>query len=168
MARQIIRVVGARELEKALNELGVRVAKRIVRRGWKRAAQRVVDHARSLAPARLGYLRRSIGFTTQTLRSVRRRRIQRKGDVVGFVGPNYAPRKGAFARYAHLVEFGTGPRRHRSGRSVGAMPARPFMRPAWEANRHGVLEDFTRMVVEELERERKRAVLRAARGRPKG
>lgn len=32
---------------------------------------------------------------------------------------------------AILVEFGTGPRFHESGKSVGQMPAQPFIRPAF-------------------------------------
>lgn len=38
-----------------------------------------------------------------------------------------------YARLAHLIEFGTAPRYQKKGRYTGAMPARPFMRPAMEA-----------------------------------
>ncbi len=38
-------------------------------------------------------------------------------------------------QHAHLVEFGTGPRTHKSGKSVGAMPANPFFRSSVDAAR---------------------------------
>lgn len=47
--------------------------------------------------------------------------------AVAFAG--IRPRK---APHAHLVEFGTVQRAHRSGKSTGNVPARPFIRPAWD------------------------------------
>ena len=42
--------------------------------------------------------------------------------------------------WGHLVEYGTAPRYHKkTGKFVGAMPAKPFMRPAVDANRWNVI-----------------------------
>jgi hypothetical protein len=38
------------------------------------------------------------------------------------------------APHAHLVEYGTVERFHKGGKSVGVMPANPFVRPAWDAS----------------------------------
>jgi HK97 gp10 family phage protein len=50
------------------------------------------------------------------------------------------------APHAHLVEYGTGERYHKSGKSVGVMPAKPFVRPAWDTNKDRIV----RKVVDDL------------------
>ena len=40
-----------------------------------------------------------------------------------------------YAWWAHLIEYGTAPRYHKSGKSVGAVAAQAFMRRAVDANR---------------------------------
>ena len=67
----------------------------------------------------------------------------RPGVVVVHVGATYA------APHAHLVEFGT----------VNS-PARPFLRPAYDANRMAVLSRLRKEVGKRIEREVKK--LRAA------
>ena len=42
-------------------------------------------------------------------------------------------------QHAHLVEYGTAPRTTKTGVSRGAMPAKPFMRPAIDENRWNVI-----------------------------
>ncbi len=64
-----------------------------------------------------------------------------------YIGPDYS--KGGGGQLAHLIEYGTVQRERRSisedGRvkivSTGMMPARPFMRPAWEQLKDKVTHD---------------------------
>lgn len=48
--------------------------------------------------------------------------------TTGMVKVSGSGKQGA-GNHAHLIEYGTGPRSHDSGKSVGEMAARPFMRP---------------------------------------
>jgi HK97 gp10 family phage protein len=48
------------------------------------------------------------------------------------------------APHAHLVEHGSGERVDKRGRKLGRMPARPFMRPAFDQNKRRVLEQVER------------------------
>lgn len=68
-----------------------------------------------------GYLRRSIGT-----KKGRRR-------------PSPTVTVGAKAPHAHLVEFGTAERHHKSGKSTGIMPKRPFIRPAYDKSKREVV-----------------------------
>lgn len=42
------------------------------------------------------------------------------------------------APHAHLVEYGTAQRHQKSGKSTGTMPSKPFLRPAWDANKERI------------------------------
>jgi HK97 gp10 family phage protein len=53
------------------------------------------------------------------------------------------PRK---APHRHLAEYGTQPRRHKSGKSVGSMPARPFMKPAADSERPNYEREVRKLV----------------------
>lgn len=66
------------------------------------------------------------------------------------------------AKHAHLVEFGSGPRRHRkNGKWTGTMPARPFLRRAMEAEGPRAVQLLARAFGRGLERE----ATRLAQGR---
>jgi HK97 gp10 family phage protein len=49
---------------------------------------------------------------------------------------------GSYAPHAHLVEFGTTGRHKKSGASTGFTSPKPFLRPAWDANKLKSLEIF--------------------------
>ena len=67
---------------------------------------------------------------------------------------------------AHLLEFGTGPRRQKTtGRSTGEMPAFPFMRPAWESGKRGVLRRFIKYLRVDIEKTAKRLAKRQAKAK---
>lgn len=89
-------------------------------------------------------------------------------------------------RYASLVEYGAAAhvikgRRRKDGRVffvengevVSAQevahpgaPAQPYMRPAWEAKKAGVLEDLKRFLTVEIEKARQRAERKALKAKP--
>ena len=56
-------------------------------------------------------------------------------------------RKGA---HRHLVEYGTGPRRHKSGKSVGSMKAYLFMRKAKKKEEPRFISEVKKVVDEDV------------------
>lgn len=56
-------------------------------------------------------------------------------------------RKGA---HRHLVEYGTGLRRHKNGKSVGKMDAYPFMKPAHEKEEPRFIAEVKKVVDEDI------------------
>ena len=50
------------------------------------------------------------------------------------------------ARHAHLVEGGTGERRHKDGTSTGTMPAKPFFNPAFRLNKRRLQARINRLL----------------------
>jgi HK97 gp10 family phage protein len=130
---------GVQGLEQALRDLGQdRLIKATMKRALMEVAQPAAADARALAAKATGQMARKIAVSTTLSRRQRRGRGRgaRNGqEAVVYIGAG--PRGPAV-----LVEFGTGPRRHKNGKSVGASPAQPFMRPAWEAHKHKILNDF--------------------------
>ncbi len=158
---------GIEELVASLNELENAAAKPIVRRALAKAAKPVEQHARSLVPVgpiqkrRNGSkprpkLRDEIRVSTNLSPRQKRGRPRKSSEVYVYVGAGPA-------RHAHLVEFGTKPRTHKNGKSVGQMPARPFMRPAWEANKQTVLATFTTELRNEIAKAARRALRKAGK-----
>lgn len=145
MANAFVRVevTGFKELEHALAELPKAVAKSVLRTALKKAGQPVVDAAQSLAPRDTGKLAESIEIKTSLSRRQRRRR-QKAGDVEQFIGPSTK------APHGHLVEFGT-----------VKMAPRPFLRPAWDANKDRVLELFAKEMWTAIEKAARRLARKA-------
>ena len=119
---------GAKELEKALQDLGKATAKNTTRRALKKSAQIVADEAQILVPVDQGELMDSIKVSPKA-----KRNRTAKGEVEMFVGPT--------VYYGHFVEFGT-----------VKQSAQPFMRPAWEANKQVVLDDLGENLWSEIEK----------------
>lgn len=159
-------VIGAAELEAALRELareaGSRTMHAAMQRALMKAGAPVVDDARRRAQVFNGTGRMASKIKISTTLSRRQRRLQGFGNRHHGTASVYI---GAGPRGpAVLMEFGTGPRRHKSGKSTGAAPAQPFMRPAWEAHKQQVLRDFSKLLWIEIQRAAKRAARRKARG----
>ncbi len=104
----------------------------IERRGMKdallKAATPMVKKTKQLAPTRTGALKKSIGKKGSTNRAKQSAEVK-IGPRKGFKFKNQVP-----SWYAHLVEFGhiaTTP----GGKPAGFVSAKPFMRPAFEAEK---------------------------------
>jgi HK97 gp10 family phage protein len=155
-----IKIEGLKDLDAALQALAKSTSVRVARRGMAQALEPVADHARGLAPRSASnkkHMADTVGVSHKLTPA------QAKG-ARGNDGPNEVSMfVGAKDPKAHLVEFGTGPRRHKSGKFVGVMPAQPFMRPAWDANREKVLETFAGFIAAEIEKTVARAAKRAAK-----
>lgn len=161
MARPIVlkaKLTGAKELERALRELPKRIGKAAVRRAMLKSLKPVAAAAEATVRAssfRTGGLASSITVSTRLSR--RQRKAGMKGDdIAAYVGASPS-------RVAHLVEFGTGPRETKAGRSTGSMPAEPFLRPAWDAHKAGVLKEFGRLLGIEIDKAAARLARRQAK-----
>lgn len=144
---------GGKELEKALRDLGQdRLIKATMKRALVDVAKPTVADAQARAAAIFhgtGRMAKKIAVSSTLSRRQRRRRSGR-----GFGGNEATVYIGAAPRGpAVIMEFGTGPRRQKTtGKSVGAVAARPFMRPAWEANKHKILDNFAAALWRQIER----------------
>lgn len=144
--KETVKVEGLRELEAALSELPKSTGKAVLRRIGKAALEPVARDAAALAPddptTGPPDLRTTIGVSQTLSRSQRRAmRKETKSSIEVYAGP--APRASAVTQ-----EFGT-----------VNHPAHPFMRPAWDKNKGGVLK----YVADNLGGEIKKAADRLAR-----
>ena len=142
-----VKVEGLREIKDALRQLTNSTAKSILRRVGKKRLKPVADRARSYAPEDQGELKDSI--TVSTKLSPRQKRQNRKpdrNDVEVYVGAGPHPQ-------AHLQEFGT-----------KDAPPQPFMRPAWDAEKRGVLQGLKADLWAEIKKTAQRLARKAAKG----
>ncbi len=161
MVKTTVKVEGLRELDEALGQLSKASARSVLRRVGLKALRPVADTARNLAPddpATGGNdLRSSIGVGTKLSprqAKLARRMIKRgeadKHFVEVYAGAGPVP-------HAHLQEFGTS---HHG--------AQPFMRPAWDSNKSGVLDTIKSELGSEIDKAAKRQARKAARLAAKG
>ena len=64
---------------------------------------------------------------------------------------------------AHLIEFGTGPRYHKSGKYVGQVSPTPMLQPAWDANKRQILDGLGKRLWDEIEKTMARRAKKAAK-----
>lgn len=160
-----VEVVGEKQLLRALRSFGPAAQRRIARPAVRAASTPVLKAARQNAPKkkdpRTGQLRRSLGRRIVTYR--------RTGNVVAIIGPRTKMvtvdghgRKVNPTKYAHLLEFGTAPHSYktRAGLHPGAK-ARPFMRPAWQANRAAAMGIMRAKLWEGIQKEAAKAAAKA-------
>lgn len=139
-----VKVEGLSELKEGLLELAKATATNVQKRALSAAADPIQSDAESRAHVRTGRLQRSI--TVGTKLSRRQKGLYRKVSAVElFVGA------GALVE-AITEEFGT---THST--------ARPFMRPAWDANKTKALDIIKTALGNEVEKARQRAARKAAR-----
>ncbi len=149
---------GREDLERMLAKLPQALADQVLVEGLTRAVAPVAATARRLAPsAPPQIIRRSI--------KVGRMKYGRKhrtvpGDVTIVVR--------AASRLAHLIEYGTGPRYTRGGAYRGHMPAKPFMRPAWQQNSARIMGDLSQFMWQALIKKVRQIGVRASQGKPIG
>lgn len=153
------KITGHKEILKKLEALGKREAQKIVRRALLQGAGVIRDKARELAPVRTTSLKRAIIAQTNRDRGNRdvisasvgigytKYRFNAKGKLkrAGKLSKRASRELGAIRprNYAHLVEFGHHIRRKPKGPSVGTVPAKPFLRPAFDTTQAEVLQTIT-------------------------
>jgi HK97 gp10 family phage protein len=141
-----VHVEGLAELETALRRLPDATAKNVLRRVGRKRLAPVAERARELVPVGQGELRDSIAVSTRLTRRQRGKHTKDGvDDVEVFAGAGPHPQ-------AHLQEFGT---EHHGPQS--------FMRPAWDAEKDGVLAGIKADLVDEIGKAVKRLARKAAR-----
>ncbi|SPJ27626.1 hypothetical protein [Falsiruegeria mediterranea] len=150
-----MKIEGAGDIERALAGMKRGTAKGVVRRAMKKSL-RPVAHDAAASPFEI-----AIASKLTPRQKAQARRDQGRTKVALYVGP--MDDEGRGAPHAHLIEFGTGPRYHKSGKFTGAVMADPFMRPAWDKNRARMLKILRAEVWSEIEKTLARAARRAAK-----
>ena len=153
-------MLGARELEAALYGLGQdRLIKATLKRALLNASKPAVATAERLAPKGTGRMAQKIAVSTTLSRRQRRGGGYKSNPNTAYVWIGAAPRGPGV-----LAEFGTGPRYHKKTRKfVGAMPAQPFLRPAWEQHKEQILSDFSKELWIQIEKSATRLARRQAK-----
>jgi len=146
---------GMGDMERGLAALPRGTSKGASRRALKRTLKPVADAADA-----------SMFEIAITSKLTARQRGAAKADfarsvVSMYVGP--VDSEGRGAPHAHLIEFGTAPRYHASGKYVGAVMADPFMRPAWDMHSGDMLKRLGREIWVEIEKALARAARKAAK-----
>lgn len=177
-----IRVDGLKEFEAALDDLGKRIGKAVLERSLRKAAAPMLALAKTLAPNDEGDLEQSLKIAKMTVSdpgkaayAATMRATGDQGAARTALRDAYRTQGGAVVdlvlgpdlldggRHAHLVEFGTGPRYHESGRYVGEMPAQPFLRPAFDAEAGPSRDRLKPILAAEIDKAVSRRAARAAR-----
>jgi len=141
-----VHVEGLAGIERALAQFTPRKRRDMARKALDSAGQITARLARSLAPVDEGNLRESIDVSGALTR--RQAGLHTKqAEVERFIGPGGHPQ-------AHLREFG----------GDGA-PPHPFMRPAWDATKHRVLDAIGDYLWLEIDKAITAKAKRAARGK---
>lgn len=147
---------GFKELERALAKLPASTAKGVARRVMKKSLKPVAETANALWPGAEDPFR----VTSKLARGQRKAGFVRS-VVEMYVGADVRSNTGA--PHAHLVEFGTGPRRHKSGKHVGAVAPQPMLQPAWDMHREAILRNLARDLWAEIEKSLARRAAKEAR-----
>lgn len=137
-----LRLTGFKEMDQVLRRLPTATSKRVADRAMKQALAPVAAAANGMSPKGMPPV-----IVEKKLNKNQAKQFRgTEGETVRvmFVG---SP-----SSRAHLEEFGTGPRFHKSGKYVGIMRARPFMRPAWDATRQQVLDRLRVDLAREIEK----------------
>jgi HK97 gp10 family phage protein len=156
-----VEVKGLKELRDVLTrKLPIELQGKPVQNALSKAARPIVREARRLAPERTGRLKRAI-YSFRSRASTRTRQSR-------LIGVRSGKRfKGKDAFYWKWVEFGRGavtrkrgvlgtPSNGFFGREVKAVPARPFLRPAFQSQKERSVEEFRRSLAPEIEKAAKK------------
>ena len=144
MPTDTIRIEGLKDLERQLNFLPEKVAKRILRRATRNAAKLFLDEMKARVSAGVDAEPKhaSTGKPRKRLRDSLRIRLKMKAlKMAGIVSADVGPSRNV-AYIANFLEFGT-----------VKMAARPFMRPAFEAKKAAALAQFSRELGDFIEKE---------------
>jgi HK97 gp10 family phage protein len=132
---------GFREIDDALAALPRVTSKAVARRGLKKALQPVTDLANAYWPGAT-----DDAFAVSNRLQPGQAAPQMGGaPVIMYVGSTKA------APHAHLLEWGTEPRFHKSGKYVGAVAPQPMLTPSWDANKNQVLASLAEELRKELQ-----------------
>lgn len=145
MARETVKLIGMRELERALAQLPQATRRRTAQNALRKGGEPIARAARAYAPVDEGNLRESITVSATLARSQRGDRGS-FAPVEMYVGPGQHPQ-------AITQEFGT-----------FKEPPQPYMRPAWDTMRYTALDLIGAHLGLEIEKTARRVARKAAKG----
>lgn len=134
-----MKMEGMQELVRNLIEMG-KVDPKSVRHIVKNAGQRIISDAKARASFSKS-ISKSIGFISKN---------DGQYPTSVLIGPQYPG-----GNLAHFFEFGTAPRFASGGRRRGQIKARPFMRPAFDANVKGVDSEIKKKLMDLINKKAK-------------
>lgn len=145
-----VTLTGFKEIDSVIKGMPLFFSHKVLQSAAASAAKPLVTKEQLLAPeGPTGNLIDSIGVVKESLA-----KTNELGSVI--VGPR---RRGKFrAFHAHLVEYGTRKRRTRRGANRGVMPAKPFVRPAFEATKANIISIYSTELGASLTRFMKRTL----------
>lgn len=166
---QQIEVSGLKELRETLTRtLPDKLQGKALQGALAKAALPILRTARARAPVKTGRLRKAI-YAFRDRKSTR----TREGRLISVRSGKRFQKTNRDAYYWKWLEFGHGiikrkkggvlgrPDKGFFGREVQAVPARPFMRPAFEAKKFEALEIFRKTLSDQIVRVAKRAAARS-------
>lgn len=154
-----LKVEGFKDIEKALAQIPAGTAKGVARRAMKKELKPIAEFANALWP---GADDDTFIITSRIRAGQRGDSLEKKGHSVTnmFVGAAGGP---LGTPHAHLLEFGTGPRYHKSGKYVGSVSPSPMLQPAWDALKGGLIQGLGARLWDEIEKTMARRAKRAAK-----
>lgn len=152
-----IKLDGFRELESMLKDLKPVTAKGVARRSQKKVLAPIAEAAQRMGPKHRDGSPFNVAVKARSARDLLADGINPKpGEVFMFAGPVNEP-------LAHLFENGTVERvQSTTGRSTGRMMMQPFMRPAWDQHKNGLLDRLRDVLKIEIDKSLARAARKAA------
>lgn len=143
---EVVKVEGLKEIKSALRQLPDATAKNVLRRVGRLALEPVAEAMRQSAPVDSGALKKSITVGSRLSRAQRAQHRRTGDDIEIFAGPRNFPS-------ATMQEFGT--------KNQGEQP---FVRPAWDAHRHSVLDSVGKQLWAEIRKATARLARKSAKG----
>ena len=152
---------GWKELDRMLAQLPKAVQKSTLQKALSDAAIPVIHEARQNAP-RSGNAgpHYADSFAIGKKLTRRQKRLARMPGSEKMQATIYA---GSKDPKAHLIEFGTGPRRTKSGRYTGQTAPQPVLRTAWDRHKRKVAKRFEENIWKELVKSARRLRRQAKR-----
>jgi HK97 gp10 family phage protein len=137
-----LQLKGFEDIEKILEALPKSLGPKVVRQCLRKGVRPMVRAAKANAPKDEGTLKKSIGVINGG---------KTQGTAI-VVGPRRGAGKTADGWHGHFVEYGVSPRivkkptreHYKKNTKLGDMPAKPFMRPAWDSTRDIVRQEIAR------------------------
>lgn len=137
---EAVKIKGLRELARKLKQMPVELRGKTLNAALRKGAKEIASEAQRRVPVRDGVLQRSIVIR-------KARVINPNNEASQTVSVRKNAKSGGNPYYASFVEFGT-----------SKMPARPFMRPAFESRNGDALAVFKTELSKRIERFARRKV----------
>ena len=151
---QKFRIEGLKELDKALGQLPRATGKNVLRRVARKGLEPIIEDAKSKVHFVTGRLLRSLAVSTKL--SSAQKAVHKdmfaseRSSIEMFAGAGNLP-------WAHMEEFGI----KRGGK--GVKTPHPFLRPAWDAGKLGLLHSIKKNLWAEIKKAADRVARKKAR-----